>query len=40
MYKEETDGLIERGLLAHEGEILKLTPLGLDLSNRVFMEYV
>jgi oxygen-independent coproporphyrinogen-3 oxidase len=40
LYKEETDNLIERGLLEKDGEILRLTALGLDLSNRVFQEYV
>ncbi|MDR2611154.1 MAG: radical SAM family heme chaperone HemW [Clostridiales Family XIII bacterium] len=40
LYKEETDGLIERGLLEQAGDTLRLTRLGLDLSNRVFQEYV
>ena len=40
IYSEETEGLIRRGLLEHRDEILRLTPLGLDLSNQVFMEYV
>jgi oxygen-independent coproporphyrinogen-3 oxidase len=40
LYGEETNKLIERGLLEHEGSILRLTPLGLDLSNQVFSEYV
>jgi oxygen-independent coproporphyrinogen-3 oxidase len=40
LYGEETKKLIERGLLEHEGSILRLTSLGLDLSNQVFSEYV
>jgi oxygen-independent coproporphyrinogen-3 oxidase len=40
LYKEETDKLIRRGLLERAGETLRLTPLGLDLSDSVFREYV
>ncbi|MDR3072374.1 MAG: hypothetical protein LBU41_02660 [Clostridiales Family XIII bacterium] len=40
LFPEETAGLIHRGLLEHEGERIKLTPIGFDLSNLVFAEYV
>ncbi|MDR0356834.1 MAG: radical SAM family heme chaperone HemW [Clostridiales Family XIII bacterium] len=40
IYNEETRMLMERGLLEHSDGILRLTRLGLDLSNRVFSEYV
>jgi oxygen-independent coproporphyrinogen-3 oxidase len=40
LYAEETENLIERRLLAIEGDRLRLTPLGLDLSNVVFREFV
>ncbi|MDR1778238.1 MAG: radical SAM family heme chaperone HemW [Clostridiales Family XIII bacterium] len=40
IYPEETKELIGRGLLEEQGDMLRLTPLGLDLSNIVFSEYV
>jgi len=40
IYGEETEKLIGRGLLEKSGDALKLTPLGLDLANNVFREYV
>jgi oxygen-independent coproporphyrinogen-3 oxidase len=40
IFAEETEGLIERRLLTREGDKLKLTALGLDLSNVVFREFV
>ena len=40
IYSHETEELIGRGLLVLEDGNLRLTPLGLDLSDRVFMEYV
>jgi oxygen-independent coproporphyrinogen-3 oxidase len=40
LYAEETENLIERRLLAREGDRLRLTALGLDLSNVVFREFV
>ena len=40
LYGEETEKLIGRGLLEHSGDTLRLTPLGLDLANTVFSEYV
>lgn len=40
LYKHETENLINRGLLELKGGNLKLTALGLDLSNQVFIEYV
>jgi len=35
-YGKELDILISRGLLAHSGEMVALTPRGLDLANQVF----
>jgi len=40
LFGEETEGLIGRGLLEQNGDALRLTPLGLDLANTVFSEYV
>jgi oxygen-independent coproporphyrinogen-3 oxidase len=40
LYGEETEKLINRGLLEHDGDELRLTALGLDLANNVFSEYV
>jgi oxygen-independent coproporphyrinogen-3 oxidase len=40
IYAVETEGLIERRLLTREGDKLRLTALGLDLSNVVFREFV
>ncbi|MDR0817217.1 MAG: radical SAM family heme chaperone HemW, partial [Clostridiales Family XIII bacterium] len=40
LFADETRSLIERKLLQRNGDILKLTQLGLDLSNVVFVEYV
>jgi oxygen-independent coproporphyrinogen-3 oxidase len=40
IYAEETEGLIERKLLTRDGDKLRLTALGLDLSNVVFREFV
>jgi oxygen-independent coproporphyrinogen-3 oxidase len=40
LYGEETQSLIGRGLVERDGDALRLTPLGLDLANRVFREYV
>ena len=40
VYSYETKLLIERGLLEENGDMLRLTSLGLDLSNQVFMEYI
>lgn len=40
LFQSETDGLIARGLLVQQADRLRLTPLGLDLSNKVFAEYV
>ena len=40
VYEDETKHLINRGLLEENEDMLRLTPLGLDLSNQVFMEYV
>ncbi len=35
-----TEKLVSQGLLAFEGDYIYLTPLGLDLSNTVFCEFV
>jgi oxygen-independent coproporphyrinogen-3 oxidase len=40
LFADETRSLIERKLLQRSGDVLKLTQLGLDLSNVVFLEYV
>ena len=40
LYGDETQKLIGRGLLEQSGDALRLTPLGLDLANTVFSEYV
>jgi oxygen-independent coproporphyrinogen-3 oxidase len=40
MFKDETEALIRRGLLEKNQRTLKLTQLGMDLSNLVFSEYV
>ncbi len=40
LYQHETEDLIGRGLLEIKDGNLKLTVLGLDLSDRVFREYV
>ncbi|MDR1496100.1 MAG: radical SAM family heme chaperone HemW [Clostridiales Family XIII bacterium] len=40
LYAHETENLIERKLLTREGDKLRLTALGLDLSNVVFREFV
>ena len=40
LYGDETKNLIGRGLLEHSGDKLRLTPLGLDLANSVFSEFV
>jgi oxygen-independent coproporphyrinogen-3 oxidase len=40
IYSDETEKLIERGLLERSGSRLRLTRLGLDLSNQVFIEYI
>lgn len=40
LYQEEVDSLMSRGLLEINGHHLRLTSLGLDLSNQVFMEFV
>lgn len=40
LYGHETEDLVNRGLLEIKDGNLKLTTLGLDLSNQVFMEYV
>jgi oxygen-independent coproporphyrinogen-3 oxidase len=40
LYSEETEKLIGRGLLERDDHTLRLTRLGLDLSNQVFSEYV
>ena len=39
-YGKVTRKLIDRGLLEHEGDALRLTPDGRDLANTVFCEYV
>lgn len=40
LYGENIDILIERGLLCFLRERIKLTPLGLDLANQVFVEFI
>jgi len=40
LYGGNIDILIERGLLCFSGERLKLTSLGLDLANQVFVEFI
>jgi oxygen-independent coproporphyrinogen-3 oxidase len=40
LYAVETENLIERKLLTRDGDKLRLTALGLDLSNVVFREFV
>jgi len=40
LYAEETEDLIARRLLTRDGDKLRLTALGLDLSNVVFREFV
>jgi oxygen-independent coproporphyrinogen-3 oxidase len=40
IYREETHALMNRGLLEYRDGNLRLTRLGLDLSNQVFSEYV
>ncbi|HOJ11208.1 MAG TPA: radical SAM family heme chaperone HemW [Clostridiales bacterium] len=40
LYGANVDILIKRGLLEIEGEIIRLTPLGLDLANQVFIEFI
>jgi oxygen-independent coproporphyrinogen-3 oxidase len=40
LYAVETEMLIGRGLLERKDQTLRLTRIGLDLSNQVFAEYV
>lgn len=40
LFGKQLDSLFEKGLLEHKGEIIKLTPLGLDLANQVFLEFI
>lgn len=40
LYGQETEEMINRGLLEQNGDNLRLTELGIDLSNQVFVEYV
>jgi oxygen-independent coproporphyrinogen-3 oxidase len=40
IYEHEAENLIERKLLTRDGDKLRLTALGLDLSNVVFREFV
>lgn len=40
VYNEQIENLIKRNLLIINGNMLKLTPLGLDLANQVFMEFL
>jgi oxygen-independent coproporphyrinogen-3 oxidase len=39
VYGEEIKDLTEKGLLAEEGDIIRLTPKGIDLSNQVFIKF-
>ena len=39
-YAGEIHSLIEEGLLEREGSRIRLTTLGLDLANQVFMAFV
>ncbi|MDR0884926.1 MAG: radical SAM family heme chaperone HemW [Clostridiales Family XIII bacterium] len=40
VYGYDTDKLVLRGLLEHSGDRLRLTELGRDLANQVFVEFV
>jgi len=40
LYATTIDELKEKGLLEENGIFIKLTPLGLDLANEVFMEFL
>ena len=39
-WPDQIDSLRDRGLLVREGTVLKLTELGKDLANQVFVEFV
>lgn len=39
-YKKNIDLLLSRKLISREGDIIKLTKLGLDLANGVFVEFI
>ena len=40
VYNKEIENLIKRNLIRIDGNMLKLTSLGLDLANQVFMEFL
>ena len=40
LYRRNIDILIRRGLLCFSEERIKLTSLGLDLANQVFVEFI
>ncbi|MDQ2084985.1 radical SAM family heme chaperone HemW [Herbivorax sp. ANBcel31] len=40
VYKEQIKNLKKRNLIKIDGNMLKLTPLGLDLANQVFVEFL
>ncbi len=40
IFSEKIDKLIKKGLLVQEADNYRLTPLGLDLSNQVFLEFI
>jgi oxygen-independent coproporphyrinogen-3 oxidase len=39
-FGREIDCLIGEGLLEHNGNVLRLTPQGIDVSNKVFVAFV
>jgi coproporphyrinogen III oxidase-like Fe-S oxidoreductase len=40
LFKNEIDGLIQRGLLTERGGRVTLTELGMDLANQVFIVFL
>jgi oxygen-independent coproporphyrinogen-3 oxidase len=39
-FGKEIAGLTDEGLLERRGDMLRLTPMGIDVSNRVFAAFV
>lgn len=40
IYKSEIDNLIKKGLIIDDGEFIKLTDKGIDISNQVFADFL
>ncbi len=40
LFARQFDRLLKRGLLESDGKLIKLSPLGLDLANQVFLEFI